>query len=102
MAIFARYDERSAPIAQGGAGTTEIVAAVPGYRIRVTGYTAVMAAAGTFKFSDGSDKTGAMTCATNGGVSSRTPFICAVGTALSLISTVGACNGHVSYQIIPA
>lgn len=102
MSVFIRYDERDAPIAQGAAGTTQVKAAVPGWRIRVTGYTVVMSAAGTFKFSDGADKTGAMTCASNGGVSSRTPFICAEGAALSIISTVGACNGHVSYQIVPA
>lgn len=99
--IFARYDERDAPVVQGSAGTTQVISGVPGWRIRVTGYTVVMAAAGTFKFTDGTDKTGAMTCATNGGVSSGTPFICAVGASLSIVSTVGACNGHVSYQVVP-
>lgn len=91
------------PIAQGGAGTTELVPALVGRRICVTSYVVVMSAAGTLKFtSGGSDKTGAMDLATNGGLvvcsDEETPVLVgAQGGALEIVTTVGAAKGHLTY-----
>lgn len=84
-------------------GTTEIVAAVAGKRIYVVSYAVVTTAAGTVKFSDGSDLSGAMPFAANGGIScsgqpSSPWFWTAEGSALSIVTTATT-NGHLSYTI---
>lgn len=87
-------------------GTNELVAA-PTYdqRIRVVSYVVVADTAGTVKFSDGADLTGAMSCAANGGVSaagqaSSPWFSCDRGAALSIVTTAGF-KGHLAYVIEP-
>ena len=89
------YAQADIVIDQGGAGTTELVAAVPRRTIRVISYSVVLSGTGTFAFSDGTDwKTGDYPFAANGGIaeagSAADPlFICAAGRPLS-ITTVGA------------
>lgn len=93
-----------ATIAQGAAGTTELVAAVGGQRIKVVSYVFVMSLAGTAKFRSGAstDMSGAMDIAINGGVSSvsnvATPLMQTVsGEALNIVTTTGAARGHISF-----
>ena len=92
-----------AAVSQGGAGTTQLVAAVTGQRIKVVNYVVVMSAGGTLKFVDGAgDLTGAMALAANGGVSASGEASCpwfqtGVGSALSVTTTGGAAMGHLSY-----
>jgi hypothetical protein len=88
-----------------GSGTTQLVAAPASDndRIHVCSYVLVADAAGTVKFSDGTDLTGAMSCAANGGVSyagqaSSPCFAAAPNTALSVVTTAGF-KGHLSYVI---
>ena len=91
------------PIAQGAAGTTQLVAADATKKIKVVNYVVVQTEAGTTKFTDGvGDLTGAMAFATNGGVvaSGQTSshwFETAANSALSIVTTVGAAQGHLSY-----
>lgn len=91
------------PITQAGAGTTALVGAVSGKRIKVTNYVVVMGGAGTLKFqSASSDITGTMSFGANGGVSvSGTEFSPAfqtgVGEGLNMVTTGAAGNGHISY-----
>ena len=89
-------------IAQGAAGTTQLVAADTTRRIKVVSYAFTMSLAGTAKFTGAADLTGAMTLATNGGVSAISGqfdwmFQTSVNAALSIVTTVGAANGHMSY-----
>lgn len=88
-------------------GTTELVAApATSYeRIKVCSYVIVADSAGTAKFSDGSDLTGAMACAANGGVAaagqaSSPWFAAGAGAALSIVTTAGF-KGHLSYVVEP-
>ena len=89
------YSNADIVIDQGGAGTTELVPGIPFRTIRVLSYSVVLAAEGTFAFSDGTDwKTGDYPFAANGGIaesgSAEAPlFVCAAGRPLS-ITTVGA------------
>lgn len=91
------------PITQAGAGTTTIVGAVAGKRVKVTGYVVVMGGAGTVKFVSGStDITGTMSFGANGGVSVggtefSPAFETGVGEALKIVTTGAAGNGHLSY-----
>lgn len=82
-------------------GTTELVAAQPGKVISVVSYVVVMTTAGTAKFSDGSDLTGAMSFAANGGVvangqASSPWFWTSSGSALSIVTNAAAA-GHLTY-----
>lgn len=85
-------------------GTTSLVAAVTGKRIRVLSYAVVCTDAGTVKFSDGTNLTGAMSFAASGGISCAPGddpyFSTAAGNALSIV-TSGAVEGHFSYIIEP-
>jgi len=98
------YSNADVIIDQGGAGTTELVAAVPGRTIRVISYSLVMAAEGTFAFSDGTDwKTGDYPIAANGGIaeagSAADPLIvCAAGRPLSITTTGGSAHGRVRIE----
>ena|SRR3990167_1408334 len=86
-------------VAQGAAGTTELAAAVTGRKHKVMGAMLVMDAAGTLKFSDGADLTGAMDLAANAGFvlpNNPLPYLqTASGSALSLITTTGKADGVV-------
>jgi hypothetical protein len=89
------------PVAQAGAGTTQLLAASSGNRHKVIGVILTITLAGTLKFIDGSgDLTGAMTIATAGGFvipgNPRVAFAqTAVNSALSIVTTVGAAAGVV-------
>lgn len=89
------------------AGTTQLVAAQDdNQRIKVCSYAVVCDSAATVKFSDGSDLTGAMSFAANGGISasgqaSSPWFATDGGTALSIVTTGGAVRGHFSYVVEP-
>jgi hypothetical protein len=90
----------TAPIAVSS-GTTELVAAQAGLRIWVVSYVVVATEAGTVKFSDGADLTGAMAFAANGGVAANgqasSPwFWTEAGSALSIVTTA-AVTGHLTY-----
>ena len=92
-----------AAIAQGGAGTTQLVAADATKKIKVANYVFVMSATGTAKFISGAgDLTGAMPIVANGGVSapgqtSSHWFETPTNSALSIVTTTGAATGHISY-----
>lgn len=82
-------------------GTTQLVAAQAGKVISVVSYVVVASGAGTVKFSDGSDLTGAMALAANGGVAANgqasSPwFWTGAGNALSIVTTATV-NGHLTY-----
>lgn len=84
-------------------GTTELISAVAGKSIWVVSYAVVVTTAGTVKFSDGTDLTGAMPFAANGGIScsgqpSSPWFWTDEGSALSIVTTATT-NGHLSYVI---
>lgn len=97
----ARIGSASAAISVG-AGTTVLVAGVAGKRIKVYSYAVVADSAGTCKFSDGTDLTGAMSFAANGGIScapGEDPWLVAAsGNDLSIVCTAGT-KGHLSYVI---
>ena len=98
------YTQADVVINQSGAGTTELVAAVPFRTIRVISYSLVMSAVGTFAFSDGVDwKTGDYPIAANGGIAeagtAQDPLIvCAAGRSLSITTTGGAADGRVRIE----
>ena len=102
--MTAAYQEADYVIDQGGAGTTEIVAAVPNRTIRIVSYSVVLAAAGTFAFSDGTDwKTGDYPIAANGGIAETATaddplFVCAAGRPLSITTTGASAHGRVRIQ----
>ena len=86
-------------------GTTELVAAQgTGQKIRVYNYAVVATAAGTVKFTDGTDDlTGAMAFAANGGIAapgapSEVWFQTGANRALSIVTTA-ATEGHFSYVV---
>lgn len=87
-------------------GTTELIPAQDdNRRIKVVSYVVVASSACTVKFSDGSDLTGAMSFAANGGASapgqaSSPWFATDPGAALSIVTT-GTVNGHFSYVVEP-
>lgn len=96
-------------VAQGAAGTTDLVAAPgAGLKIYVVKLVLVMSAAGTLKFTEGTgptDLTGPMAIAANGGIVDVGDGIEAVlqtntaNSKLSLVTTVGAANGWLRYFI---
>lgn len=92
-----------APIAQGAAGTTELVAApTDGKKIKLVSYVFTMSVAGTAKFVSGAVETGAFDVDAKGGMAvlgqpSAHVWEGAVNTALSITTTVGAARGHLGY-----
>jgi hypothetical protein len=98
------YQEADFVINQAGAGTTEIIAAVPYRTIRVVSYGVVMDDEGTFAFSDGTDwKTGDFAFAANGGISevgtAESPlFVCPAGRPLQCTTVGAAAAGRVRIQ----
>ena len=93
-------------VAISGTGTVTLVAAVTGKRIKVYGYVVVGTAAGTVRFedTDGTDRSGTMAFAANGGVSA-TPgtaphFSTGSGQGLQIV-TSAATEGHLAYVIEP-
>lgn len=94
---------QSVEINQGAAGTTELVAAPgEGRRICVVSYLVVLDGGGTFGFSGCSgdipadDKSGASFAGSDKGPA----FVCAPGEALSIVTTVGAAQGHLAYCVL--
>lgn len=85
-------------------GTTSLVSGVTGKRVRVFSYAVVCTAAGTVKFSDGTNLTGAMAFGANGGIACAPGddpyFSTSAGSGLSIV-TSGAVEGHLSYTIEP-
>ena len=98
------YTQTDIVIDQGGAGTTELVAAVPYRTIRVLNFSVVMSATGTFAWSDGTDwKSGDYPIIANGGIAeagSRDDplFVCAAGRSLSITTTGGSAHGRVRIE----
>ena len=88
-------------VAQGAAGTTELAAADITKTHKLLGAVLVMSAAGTLKFTDGTDDlSGAMDIAANGGFTAPASNFAyletgAVNRALNLVTTVGAAKGMV-------
>lgn len=96
------HDLHTIPISVSS-GTTPLVAAVEGKVISVVSYAVVVTTAGTVQFSDGSDLSGAMPFAANGGISvngqpSSPHFWTEPGAALSIVTTATT-NGHLTYTI---
>jgi hypothetical protein len=94
------HNLHTVPIAVSS-GTTQLVAAQPGLVISVVSYVVVATTASTVKFSDGSDLTGAMAFAANGGVAANgmasSPwFWTGAGNALSIVTTASVA-GHLTY-----
>lgn len=93
------------PVAQGGAGTTVISAAVTGKKSKIIGGMLVMSAIGTLKFTDGAgDLTGASDFDANGGFvwpTSPIPYVQTTveNSALSLVTTGGAAKGFVLVRV---
>lgn len=86
-------------------GTSTIVAAVTGKKIKVYSYALVCTGASTAKWqSNTTDLSGAMSFAANGGIScgpgTGPYFSTAAGEALKLVTT-NAVEGHVGYVIEP-
>lgn len=101
----ARVGSQSAAISVT-AGTNTVVAAVTGKRIRVYSYAVVATGAGTVKFrsSSGTDLTGAMSFAANGGISCAPgddPYFSTIAGDILQIVTSGSVEGHLSYVIEP-
>lgn len=96
------------PVAQGAAGSTDLVAAPgAGLKIYVVNIVLIMTAGGTLKFQENAatDLTGAMALATNGGIvdlgDGREPVL-QTNTAnlkLNLVTTTGAAQGWIRYFI---
>lgn len=89
------------PVAQGAAGTTQLLAASPGNKHKVVGGLLTMGAAGSLKFIDGvGDLTGPLDLGANSGFiivnNPAFPLIeTAVNSALSIVTTAGKANGVV-------
>lgn len=85
-----------------GAGTTAIVAAITGVKIRLVSYTLVCTGAATALFESGTTNlTGTMSFAANGGVTAYCPdglFEAAAGEALNLTTATSAVEGHFTYR----
>lgn len=92
-------------IAQAVAGTTQLVAAQgAGLKVKVVSYVFMLSLAGTAKFTGTADLTGAFDVAASGGVSavgqpSAHLFETAANAALSIVTTIGAARGHLSYFV---
>jgi len=102
---------KSAPIAQGAAGTDVIIAAAPaGYRHVIYGYVLTLSATGTVKFTTTGigDLSGAMDVLAGGGMAIVSGdedfplFVCNPAGSFSVVSTVGAARGHVLYTTVSA
>lgn len=86
------------------AGTTAIVAAVTGAKIRVISYTLVATGAATAVFKSATTAvTGTMSFAANGGASAYCAeglFETVASAALNLVTTSNAVEGHFTYREI--
>lgn len=102
--MLREHDLFTAKIAQGAPGTTEVIAAPPAWaQIMVYSYTVVLALAGTFKWNDGTDDLSGAMDAVLGGGSAPSGFhpvlIVPKGRPLKIITSIGAANGHLVYEI---
>ena len=90
------------PIAQGAAGTTQLLNADIERKHKIMGCVLTLSAAGTLKFTDGSgDLTGEMDIAASGGFvlpTSILPFTetTTINSTLSIVTTGGAAKGVVA------
>ncbi|HYM39623.1 MAG TPA: hypothetical protein VEY12_05695 [Thermoplasmata archaeon] len=95
-----------AKVAQGSAGTTTIVSAVSGKRVRLIGYQLSLATAGTLKLSGttSGDLTGTMqwpaSVVTYSGGPATPVLDTAPGEGLSITSATGAAAGSITYQLL--
>lgn len=94
----------TAAVIVSGAGTTEIVPARSGSRVRVYRLTIVCATAQTVSWRSGTTPiTGDMAFGANGGESSRAHQDClfqtAYGAPLNVVTT-GALGGHIEYEYV--
>ncbi len=95
----------TAAIAQSGAATTEVVAAVAGKRIKVVSYQITIASAGSAQWKSATTAlSGAMVMPTNGALTmtgtAHDPVLeTAAGEALNLVSTTAAVTGFVRYCV---
>jgi hypothetical protein len=86
------------PVDQSGAGSTTLIAAVPGERHKVRGGFILLSAAGTLKFTDGTDDlSGAISLDAKSGFvlppATMEYFVAPVNTPLTLVTTGGAAKG---------
>jgi len=92
-------------INQGAAGTTLLVAATQGRRVRVTRVVVTLSATGTLKFTDGTDDlTGPFDVAAQGGFvlpsdTANPWFDGAADRPLNIVTTTGAARGLVDYYL---
>lgn len=91
-------------IAQGSAGTTVLVSAQTGKKIKVVSYAFTLSLDGTAKFKGTADLTGAMDIVASGGAvtigqPSSHLFETETGVALSIVTTLGLAKGHFSYFV---
>ena len=96
---------RFAPISQGAAGATEIVAGAPGKTVVLTNYLVVMDTAGTYLWRSGDstpvsgaipvDALSGAVCPTDDGGWLQT----APGESLWLVTTGGKAAGHIAYEV---
>ena len=93
-------------IDQAGAGTTELLAAISQFEIRVVSYFVVLSASGTYAFSDGTDwKTGDIPLDAKSGVAEHAHdadnplFVCGVNRPLSITTTGGSAHGRVRIEL---
>lgn len=90
-------------IAQGAAGTTQLVAAAgTGIKIKVVSYAFTLSANGTAKFTGTGDLTGAFDILASGGLvvvgqPNSHLFETGANAALSIVTTGGAAKGHLAY-----
>lgn len=100
------FDALHAIVDFAAGGDSTIVAAQPGYKIRVVGYTITAAVAGTLRWkSAANNKSGAMPVGANGGISATSGgaahFETNAGEALVLnASAAGQVGGHVTYLLV--
>lgn len=91
-------------IAQGAAGTTQLVAANATKKVKLVSYSVVLDAAGSFKFTDGTaDLSGAYPVAQNGGLvevgqpSAHLTETQAINRPLNIVTVTGKAFGRFSY-----
>lgn len=97
-------DIQTVAIAQGAAGSTELVAAVAGKSVEVLAFHVTLDAAGTAKFRDGdTDLTGAVPLPTNGQWAQQANFALfrtGAGEALNIVSGTGKAFGYATYRVV--
>lgn len=90
-----------------GADSDEIIAAVGGFRQKILTYVVVCDGATTITFedTDGTDLSGAISLAANGGISANSSVVglmqTSVGKGVKLLKSAAVnCDGHISYVLL--